>query len=142
PIAIRGIDIRDACLVPRKPGRHRKKMTQCNSIFFRRSQIVVFGEEREDPGVEIGKQSPVERDANEQRGRAFADRTDVVLCPRVEVHLAEREAETPVLPGKIVLVDQCSVAGDDDSVSLRLLRRFEARADATDQCGIETYLLW
>ena len=58
-----------------------------------------------------------------------------------EVHIAERHALTPVLSGKIALIDQSPVAGDDDPMSVSFFQGFESRADTADQRGIETFLV-
>ena len=54
---------------------------------------------------------------------------------------AERHAQPPIHSGKIMFVDQSPVTGDDDRVSLRLLKGFKARSYAANQRGIETLLL-
>jgi len=64
-------------------------MAKCDAILFGRSQHLVFREKRERRCIEIGQQSSVERDTNEQRGHTLADRAHVVLCFRVKADGAE-----------------------------------------------------
>jgi hypothetical protein len=106
---------------PGKPRGHRKKMPQRNAILFGGPQIAVFGKEREDRRIEIGKEAPVEGNTDVQRCHALADRPDVVLRPGVKTHIAERHTETLIFSSKVVLVYQSPVASDNDPVSLRFL---------------------
>src|SRR5712672_3240981 len=88
----------------------------------------------------------IKSDAAQNPDYAFRDRLQIMLRKRVMRRVHERLLPMLLRPAlvltcKIILVDEGTMARDDDPVRVRFLPTIKTRGDATDQPRIETFLV-
>ena len=104
-------------------------MIQRDRALLRRAQIGIFGKETQTGVSRVVDPATLQGDADQKRGHAFGHRVAIVPRRRVEHRVLGRLKAILILPGRVLLVHEHTVARDDDGVDVVQPGRWP-RADA------------